>query len=364
MRVIFFIASILVIIPSMAYPFDIYPYRNVGSGELIGEGKWRDKVKGVITDPIHEEMTLRSIQLAKKTNFKGSESIDNNFIEKVVKGSQWNDDPLGYFPKRPEDWVVYFKHAGWILPKLNDTYDLLYRTHYHDLQFFHAMASSDIESTTETKDKILTWIEFSYKVSIGDINPRIEFKNVDQYLSQKSGKIFNSLFIGNGTRTGWTPTYLFSLKCDRVVIIPFVKTKLNCDETSWVTPNQDVQNIALGSILHVIQDSFSDSHTARIPQYDDKFSLIHGRNGIKSFNLYSGQSSSEHKKADQYPNDYNSAMSGEGNNLEDVSIFIITKVLTDRENKSNSWPEVFAGLSDGCFSLSNTKDENNFAKYK
>jgi len=348
----------------MAYPFDIYPYRDVGSGKLTGEGKWRDEVKGVITDPIHEEMTLRSIQLARKSYFKGSEAIDNNFIGKVVKGSQWNDDPLGYFPKRPEDWVVYFQHASWISSKLNDTYDLLYRTHYHDLQFFHAMASSDIESTTETKDKILALIEFSYKVSIGDINPRIDFKHVHQYLSQKSGKIFNSLFLGKGTRTGWTPTYLFSLKCDRVIIVPFYKTKLNCDETSWVTPMQDVQNIALGSILHVIQDSFSDSHTARTPEYDGKFSLIHGRNSINSFHVYSEQSSSEHKKADQYPNDYNSDMSVEGNNLEDISIFIITKVLSDRANKSNSWPEVFAKLSDGCFSLSNTKSVYNFIKYK
>lgn len=361
MKVLILLISLLWV--PLALSFEIYPYKKYdGSNELIGEKSWRDEVDGIITDPIHEEITLRSLELAKKNIIEDGGDITDEDFKQIIQGVRWNDDPLGYFPSKPDDWVVYFKHAGLVSKHLNSSYDLLYRSHYHDLQYLHAMASSKDETAEKTTHKILSWIEFSYKVAVGTIPPRTPFKEMEPFLSKESYKYFKEAFTSNGTRLDWTPTYLFSKKCDRKIIYLF-KTELDCLETNWLTDEVKVKNIALGSVLHVIQDSFSDSHVHRENAPEGKISKIHGVGRILSYHMYRKQSSDEHKKADQYPSDYKSNLEKMSVNLEEVGEFVISSAYRARDGEDN-WNMVRKTLKEMVFNPVNLSEEPTFEKYK
>jgi hypothetical protein len=172
----------------------------------------------------------------------------------VLYGIQWNDNPpfkldstndrtcqvnapIRLPDRQPNCWRILFGDAAkraaageYFLQR--DRFSLLYRSHFGDLQFLHAMASWDGETMSATKAKIMMWAEFTYRVSVGEIAPattmseiRIPgFRNVlGQYWSDV--------------------TQLFAFGVPRY--------------------QAGIGEVALGSLLHMVQDSFSKSHVSR-----------------------------------------------------------------------------------------------------
>ena len=95
-------------------------------------------------------------------------------------------------------------------------WDMLYRTHCGDIQFLHAMASKEFETASQTRDLMLMWAEYSYKVSTGKITTTMRFKNVSKYLEKYSGNLFNQYLTDYGRRRmNWDAKILFTQECDR-----------------------------------------------------------------------------------------------------------------------------------------------------
>ncbi|MEQ1557743.1 MAG: hypothetical protein ABL933_02225 [Methyloglobulus sp.] len=352
----------------VTFAFDINPFKKYdGSRQLEPNSEYgAGIVASIIINPVHEELTVKTIFLVKEKKLPGYKFITKSMIDKVIRGVRWNDDPLHLLPEHPYEWLVNFEHASDIATRINPNFDLLYRSHHSDLQFLHAMADSDSETALTTQEAVLSWIEFSYKVSTGVIPINTRFSNLERYVTPNAALNFKKHFNQNGRRKNWTPAYLFGLKCNREVSPPDSYGKLDCSETPWLPKKEDIQNIALGSMLHVIQDSFSDSHVTRNPQYDGKYSLIHGRSGIETFNAYKKQSINLHRGADDYPNDFDKPPTNEGFNLEEVSSRLISTVLTDRHllNKRNQCPVVIRDLTKGIFKLLDSNAVAGSGKYK
>lgn len=108
---------------------------------------------------------------------------------------------------------------------------IMLRSHFGDLQFLHSMASRRDEIAYETREKILMWIEFMWKVSTGEISrgqdiTKTGIKGLDLYFWQ--GDTVQKIMIPN------RPKY-----------------------------QDEIDFVALGSLLHIVHDSFTKSHTER-----------------------------------------------------------------------------------------------------
>jgi hypothetical protein len=70
-------------------------------------------------------------------------------------------------------------------------------------------------------------------------------------------------------------------------------------------------------------------------------SKIHGRGAIKLFYSYAKQDSALHNKADKLPKELGQEIAEDSSlSMENVCAEIITNVLKDRRDQTNSWSEV------------------------
>lgn len=209
--------------------------------------------------PVHEEITNLTwgCQSNGRDDKRCTDWNGDPKIAPVVYGVQWNDNPPFAItqtssPKfcavnrtirlpdlQPECWsLLYYdaeKNARGAVP-----YDrrsgkaLIYRVHFGDMQFLHSMASWDGERMRDTKQNIMMWAEFAYKTALGDIETTTEVQRVPV-----DG--FNILFRGNG----YDVSSLFT--------------------RGLPAHRGNIPLVAFGSLLHMIQDSFSESHVTRAP---------------------------------------------------------------------------------------------------
>ncbi|WP_155290757.1 hypothetical protein [Pseudomonas chlororaphis] len=218
-------------------------------------------IAGISASPLHEEITHRARKCEEtgindpapilKCSTDGPSPgarLRGNKYDALVRGVWWNDDPnqllFGFWGDRHAKWVAWMRDGKGIAQtgrnyrgkkaEISQTYYIQYRSHYGDLQFLHAMASADNQPALVTQANILAWAEFTYQVATRRIDAETKFKDVkttnfQNYFSKQPGWTINYLFA---------PTYRLS----------------SPDYTS---------QMALGSLLHVIQDSYSLGHTLR-----------------------------------------------------------------------------------------------------
>lgn len=250
----------------------------------------------VVGHPVHEDITRRALQCPAD----GAETPGCEFdIRYQVAGVRWNDDPaFKFLPGRggyagctagqtvrlvtqPMCWGQVFRHgesaAGRGVRMTGANSNLLVRSHFGDLQFLHAMAIADGEAPEQTRRNVLAWAEFAWRTAIGE--PRFDSQRMVASLPIDG---FAQRFRFN---QGWRIQDLFALG----------------DPSA--RRDDRLQRIALGSLLHVVQDSFAAGHTQRAVPVPG--STCAGRTDwpapgpIVEFHSYPHQDSRKHGRADQ-----------------------------------------------------------------
>ncbi len=219
----------------------------------------------MIKNPVHEAITLAALGC----NVPASDEKDCVIVEAVqanriiLYGVRWPDDPPFALDKnkppsisdcdarvtmrstaQPKCWMGLFKDAGAkakaVLakapgsPAFGPGHYMLYRSHYGDLQFFHSMAAYDGERAADTKARMRMWAQFLWGVATGQVP-------TDRFIRDLGFPELTAYFPGDITVSN-----LFSTG------IPEVRKDLN--------------KVALGILLHMLQDSFSGAHTDRLPE--------------------------------------------------------------------------------------------------
>lgn len=275
--------------------------------------------------PVHETITLLAWDYyLEPENAEGGtaetsaqELKKSGVLRDLVLGSEWNDDPDSFLRQnilKAQQWNVLFKDAQLqaqckndsTQPKCKgvtvaDTPMMLYRSHFGDLQFIHAMASDQSETAAETKAKMMKWAEFTYNISISsnklgkepiDGPAIMAFSDISSIL-QRQGWTVGALFdpVPGGE---WVPSYN-----------PFKLGRYNPTgkpraQVVYRDPKESpsIKNIALGSLLHMVQDSYSDAHAERVGGCNP---LSRQRKAIVSFRNYVYQNSDDHAHADIHP---------------------------------------------------------------
>lgn len=326
-RLLFTLSAVLISIAfggQYAYGFQIAPLSSAWEEKLTREpASNRARVAGklvrLIKGPVHEEITQLAMGCPAEdkdlpTNTECA-TADATFANQFINyGVRWNDLPpfslrphegkkckklfssgqacnvsqTIRFSTQPECWYCMFNAAEKIaasgrkivgcLPPVRQkgsrmiTAHLLARSHYGDLQFLHAMAPEDNLDPTQSQADILGWLEFAWKVATREIPPATLLRDVN---------------------------------------IPVIKDRFHCSGWSvadlYVLGRQDtmlrfIHDIAFGSILHTVQDSFAEAHVEREPsKIGEQCSVtlaLPRPGGIKEFHSYAGQDGHRHDAKD------------------------------------------------------------------
>lgn len=139
------------------------------------------------------------------------------------------------------------------------TFALPTRSHFGDLQFLHSMAPRN-QPARNTEALVQAWAEFSYRVALGEYPP-----------TESVPDIINAT-PSMGALKGYFER----------------KTKVaELFDHSEDEP-ENMRGVALGALLHMVQDSFAGCHTDRAGDGGD----------IKQFLTYQGQRSGRHSDHD------------------------------------------------------------------
>ncbi|HEX4138271.1 MAG TPA: hypothetical protein VHY84_26915 [Bryobacteraceae bacterium] len=279
------------------------------------------------TEPVHEEITNRIY------NCNDDDPLcndpDSDYAGPyILAGVRWNDDPPFQLQKgeaknlpcrtdqtirfttQPRCWVALFQDAGQKAAKgipLNaGTHaSLLARSHYGDLQFLHAMASADGEPAKDTHDKIMMWAEFTWKVSNGDYPPDAALNTITilgfEGFFGDSGKQVQDLFaLGNPALKNW------------------------------------VAEVALGSLLHVIEDSFAGGHVDRANEGGvcPASGSLRTPGPVREFYSYINQDPDKHSEKDKR-SAFLESLKGNNPTVVDVG-----RTVVEYHNKHAPWDQI------------------------
>lgn len=250
--------------------------------------------------------------------------------DSLLRGVWWNDDPnQNLYKGRQAIWFGHMKDAKRRAKNgvnINGAYKMQYRSHYGDLQFLHSMASMDKEKADKTKEDILMWAEFSYKVSTGEIT------SGDTFSSVKIDRLYQYFKRQSDWKINWIlePRYLL------------------------VDTQNDLQEHALGTLVHMVEDSYSESHVAR--SYLATTKCKAGR--ILSFHSYTHQNPSAHGKADTWSG-YMSRSYPERSSPESV----IAKLIAFSHRKASWEMEVRPYLDNVVYCFDGDPEESGTGSY-
>lgn len=256
----------------------------------------------MVKNPVHEAITLAAVGCnpspGQEKNCVLLEAIQANRF--LLYGVRWPDDPpftldankppaiANCDPRvtlrstaQPKCWVGLFNDAGKkskaILAKKPDTpafgpgYYILYRSHYGDLQFFHAMAANDGERAIDTQRRMKMWAQFLWGVSIGQVP-------IDKPIRTLGFEELKLYFPGETTAT-------------------------NLFATGIVEVRKNLDKVALGVLLHMVQDSFSQAHADRAPESGgqcDQIPRFAKPGRVTQFYSYANQVGKMHDEEDTF----------------------------------------------------------------
>lgn len=163
---------------------------------------------------------------------------------------RWPDDPRRQVYSVHGLKVLYRLEFGGCKRRLAETddADLLCESHFRRFQFFHAMKVPS-DDDAQTRAKILSWTGFSFDVATDRVEGSAPLCEAVKSYPGLAGSFATSC-LPNGTMREWKIADLFASTCRRTCELP-----QNADALTRAS--------ALGAIIHLVQDSFSQAHTAR-----------------------------------------------------------------------------------------------------
>ena len=273
MKKISIAALIIATAAGNAHAFKLNPMnRDVDAPEGTVADQFSEPVHEQITRSARERFVKRCIEETPTDAVcKLNSRPDAVIQDSLIRGVWWNDDPnQSLYRASALIWVGHMwdakRRANNTAYVIDSRYKMHYRSHYGDMQFLHSMASADGEQATYTKKNILMWAEFAYGMAINEFKPYTYFKDV---------KIENlSRYFAR--QADWQLSYI-------------MRPKYHLKDT----PN-DFADHALGSLLHMVEDSYSAAHIER----DYSASKTCPTGHIKRFLAYTNQDSKKHGAAD------------------------------------------------------------------
>ncbi|HYG47183.1 MAG TPA: hypothetical protein VD846_04490 [Allosphingosinicella sp.] len=183
----------------------------------------------------------------------------------IQKASRWSDDPTR------QDRRLSFLKIGYNIvkgcPKWVDASrriedaGLLCSSHFGRLQFLHAQAVDEDKSAADTYRRIMDWADFAFRVARDtrlDDGRRLLDMNYCSAVDLEPESLKQMMRCETGGYSEWTVSTFFALTCGNPL------SSSTCPEPGDPDKGRRMARLAArGSLLHLVQDSFSQSHASR-----------------------------------------------------------------------------------------------------
>ncbi|MCP5049696.1 MAG: DUF4157 domain-containing protein [bacterium] len=184
-----------------------------------------------------------------------------------IRGVFWPDDPKGYLFSDPysldfSTGTMWFEEFD--ADERDELEEIIARSHYGDLQFFHAMTDLG-EDPMETRDRILKWSRFLIRVARETYGPEMKISDIE---------FVRDLFT-HPDHENWKVKRLFLFDGSE----PAAEAEIGLR----------VRRRASGALLHLVQDSYMEGHVKR----DDDGNII-------QFHSYMEQVGDVHGESDKW----------------------------------------------------------------
>lgn len=302
-------ALLAAVVPTATAAFQVLPkvsdvdrkLTSVSSNSMIDTvGQWMfGSALPLLKNPVHEAITLAALGCTAPAGLERDcvtpQAVAENRI--VLYGVRWPDDPPfrlnASSPPRvancdvkvtlrstaqPKCWYGLFRDAGTQaarsfqknpgVPAFGPGDYLLYRSHYGDLQFMHSMGTYDGETAGATSARMKMWARFLWGVA---------------------------------TRQTPTDRYIRELGMPEIAgYFPGDQTVTNLLATGIVEVRKDLNQVAIGALLHMLQDSFSQAHAEREDESGGTCAGAPRPGRIMRFYSYARQDSALHDHQDTF----------------------------------------------------------------
>jgi hypothetical protein len=227
---------------------------------------------------VHERLTRETVRRADSKN-----RLSASDIEDVVAGVRWNDDPLDEVHAtwrtrhliEAAPFAVELERTGHeqrVGRMIGELESLPARSHYGDFQFLHAMNGTGLKpprSNTVTRAKIFEWCHFAWDVACGQQDVGAPLDRASSEIVRSISKRYPNATIGRLFHVGG-------------------HAGDGADEDKELSVRR-ARHTALGSILHIIQDSYAMGHVKR-----------EGTGRVVEFLNYGDQDPEEHERMDDW----------------------------------------------------------------
>lgn len=178
-------------------------------------------------------------------------------------------------------------------------------SHFGEWQFLHAMSvarpdgrgGSEVEDAATTRVKILEWAGFAYDVARGDVKAMDNYCDVLASRGAIAGVMVPEGFALCSGRSPWTVGTFFSVRCGQLLFFGWCRPLVPAPEF--------VKTVATGALLHLIQDSYSQSHVRRAAQLTwaepGKLAPVVHCGKPQEYFVYDEKNRETHDDADQVP---------------------------------------------------------------
>ena len=254
----------------------------------------------------------------------------------LEKSSRWSDDPrreMGLGWARQVLWGGCDHAAGSPVHQAG----LLCSSHFGPLQYLHAMRSSQLEPRSQTHQRMMDWARFTFEVASGAVAVN---DNLCTVLAGPEARLsIVKDFAGPGSRyceEEWTVGRLFTVVCRR---------DDHCPPPPNV-PETFIRTTATGALLHMLQDSYSQSHAARGHAFErvGEFQAVVSCDFPAGYYYYTPESSAAHRSADRRPR---LAASCDRSDVADP--ITASAVILHHVDKRSAWKEVETYLTKHVF---------------
>ncbi len=258
--------------------------------------------------------------------------------DEVIAGVRWNDNPpalrlgalLGncngmQLIQGLDCWTSMMRLDRFALEALTRREKSIapVRSHFGDMQFLHAMASHSGEPAVETRRNILRWSEFAYRVARGEIDPKANvfgLRGSGAVLDEETSAWISDLFRSPSKKL-WAVHDMFLAKPEKIRLMAF------------------------GSLLHVVEDSYSSAHARREGGRIQSNGCLafDADSPIVLFQTYVGQDTEKHGVCDDAPDWLDTERSG--------SPIEVLAQIARAYHEGAEWPAVKAILESRVFRL-------------
>jgi hypothetical protein len=400
----------IILIAAISYPNILLAYE-IGKKSLddvTSPDFNTDKIAALEWEKNHEKLTALSLQCLADQN-KGLSNLNNkpiNCSRRVVKTEEMSlFNGSDQYPKSLDKYRLLIKTVRWPDDPTRQVYEesdtavkfagtmkatcklrisnsddneidlaadgLLCAGHYGRFQFIHSMAISDNIRAEDTYNKIIDWSKFAYLFSLEEIGHSEKYceywsknaeyphiKNAFQVQGVKSRnwcnerdiKFFDKFknpklwFSDQKKYPAWTLRTLFSHHCD---------SPWGSGDCTVIQDKEEINLSALGSIIHLVQDSYSLSHTNR---GKTDLSTETRCSNVQHFYSYSSQDTKKHSTADKWPIFNTSCDPASSGTLDPITasaqiIWLHAKGIKDADKVTEIISKVYGNIDESALSI-------------